>query len=122
LFLVLYAVSYLFIEFGPNTTTFLVPSEVFPTRIRGSGHGMSAAGGKVGAFLGAFLLPLILKRAGLPDTMGLLAIVSGLGALLTIVLIPEMKQRSLGDVETLVSPVTELRTGTTDTAQPASAS
>lgn len=122
LFLGLYAVSYLFIEFGPNTTTFLVPSEVFPTRIRGSGHGMSAAGGKVGAFLGAFLLPLILKRAGLPDTMGLLAIVSGLGALLTIALIPEMKQRSLGDVETPLSSVTELRPASKDASQPASAS
>ncbi len=95
LFLIIYAVSYFFIEFGPNTTTFLVPSEVFPTNLRGSGHGISAAGGKTGAFLGAFVLPLILKQIGLSSTMGLLAGVSILGVALTLLTLPEMKQQSL---------------------------
>lgn len=99
LFLIIYGVSYFFIEFGPNTTTFLVPSEVFPTRLRGTGHGMSAAGGKIGAFLGAFVLPGILKSAGLSSTMGLLAGASALGILLTLITLPEMKQRSLEENE-----------------------
>lgn len=99
LFLIIYAVSYFFIEFGPNTTTFLVPSEVFPTNLRGTAHGMSAAGGKIGAFLGAFVLPGILKSVGLSNTMGLLAGVSTLGILLTLLTLPEMKQRSLEDNE-----------------------
>ncbi|MBX5465914.1 MAG: MFS transporter [Firmicutes bacterium] len=94
-FLVLYAISYFFVEFGPNTTTFLVPAEVFPTNLRGTGHGISAAAGKVGAFVGAFFLPLVLKATGLGPTMGLLAGVSLLGALLTLLWLPEMRQRSL---------------------------
>ena len=105
LFLLLYAVSYFFIEFGPNTTTFLVPSEAFPTNLRGTAHGISAAAGKIGAFLGAFVLPGILKAAGLSVTMGMLAGVALLGALLTLLAVPEMKQRSLEDTEEIqVSP------------------
>ncbi|TDY51222.1 sugar phosphate permease [Alicyclobacillus sacchari] len=98
-FLIVYAISYFFIEFGPNTTTFLVPSEVFPTNLRGTAHGMSAAGGKIGAFLGAFILPGILKASGLNVTMGMLAGVALLGAILTLAAVPEMKQRSLEDNE-----------------------
>lgn len=95
LFLLVYAISYFFIEFGPNTTTFLVPSEVYPTSLRGTGHGLSAAGGKIGAFLGAFVLPLILKHYGLSTTMGLLSGVALLGIALTLLTLPEMKQQSL---------------------------
>ena len=29
-FVVLYGLSYFFTEFGPNTTTFIYPSEIFP--------------------------------------------------------------------------------------------
>jgi PHS family inorganic phosphate transporter-like MFS transporter len=99
LFLPVYMLSYFFIEFGPNTTTFLLPTEVFPTNIRGRGHGLSAATGKLGAALGVFLLPLLLERLGLSLTLGLLAIVSFLGVLLTVWAIPEMRGRSLGDLE-----------------------
>lgn len=108
-FLIIYAVSYFFIEFGPNTTTFLVPAEIFPTNLRGTGHGVSAAGGKIGAFLGAFVLPLILKQVGLPSTMGLLAGVSLLGAALTLFTLPEMKQKSLEVNEDMVAPGNILR-------------
>lgn len=45
-FLIIYGLSYFFIEFGPNVTTFIYPPEVFPTRVRGFGTGASAAGGK----------------------------------------------------------------------------
>ncbi|MCL5066113.1 MAG: MFS transporter [Firmicutes bacterium] len=95
MFLVVYAISYFFVEFGPNTTTFLVPSEIFPTNLRGRGHGFSAASGKIGAFVGAFFLPLVLKAIGLSSTMGLLAGVALLGVALTWLAIPEMKQVSL---------------------------
>lgn len=99
LFLLIYALSYFFVEFGPNTTTFLVPSEIFPTNLRGKGHGFSAAGGKIGAFLGAFLLPIVLKATGLPTLMGLLAGVALLGAALTLVALPEMRAVSLEATE-----------------------
>jgi len=99
LFIPVYMLSYFFIEFGPNTTTFLLPTEVFPTSIRGRSHGISAATGKLGAALGVFLLPLLLKGLGLSLTLGLLAFVSFLGVLLTAWAIPEMSGRSLGELE-----------------------
>ncbi|MHB8414823.1 MAG: MFS transporter [Acidiferrobacteraceae bacterium] len=58
------SVSSFFIEFGPNTTIFLLPTEVFPTNVRGMGRGVSTAAGKTGAAIGAFLLPIVLSLGG----------------------------------------------------------
>ncbi len=91
LFLVVYALSYFFIEFGPNVTTFIFPAEVFPVEVRGLGDGISAGSGKLGAFLGAFLMPLLVLHLQLAGTMAILAGVSLLGALLTIYALPEPK-------------------------------
>ena len=98
LFVLIYGTTYLFINFGPNATTFLIPSEVYPTSIRAKGHGISAAIGKCGAFLGAFTLPLVLHAKGLGFVMLMLAAVSFLGVFATM-LIPEMKHVSLDEVE-----------------------
>ncbi|KAH9132598.1 hypothetical protein AeRB84_021056, partial [Aphanomyces euteiches] len=53
LFVVLYSFAQLFFNFGPNSTTFIIPAEVFPTAVRSTGHGISAASGKAGAILAA---------------------------------------------------------------------
>jgi PHS family inorganic phosphate transporter-like MFS transporter len=43
-----YSLSFFFIDFGPNTTTFVLPAELYPTKYRTTGHGISAASGKLG--------------------------------------------------------------------------
>ena len=50
-FVFLYCLTNFFQNFGPNTTTFIVPGEVFPTRYRSTAHGISAASGKLGAIV-----------------------------------------------------------------------
>jgi PHS family inorganic phosphate transporter-like MFS transporter len=50
-FVFLYCMANFFQNFGPNTTTFIIPGEVFPTRYRSTGHGISAASGKLGAII-----------------------------------------------------------------------
>ena len=50
-FVFLYCLTNFFQNFGPNTTTFVVPGEVFPTRYRSTAHGISAASGKLGAII-----------------------------------------------------------------------
>lgn len=50
---VFFGLTFLFSNFGPNTTTFVIPTEVYPTLIRSTCHGVSAAAGKVGAVIGA---------------------------------------------------------------------
>ncbi|KAK0244576.1 inorganic phosphate transporter [Armillaria nabsnona] len=50
-FVFLYCLTNFFQNFGPNTTTFIVPGEAFPTRYRSTAHGISAASGKLGAIV-----------------------------------------------------------------------
>lgn len=54
-FQALYFLSSFFNQFGPNSVTFLVAAEVFPTPIRATAHGISAAVGKLGALLASIL-------------------------------------------------------------------
>ncbi|MDA8311194.1 MAG: MFS transporter [Actinomycetota bacterium] len=94
-FLPLFAISYFFVEFGPNMTTFVYPSEIFPTSVRGTGDGISAAAGKTGAFLGALLVPHLLASVGISGVMGIMAGVSAIGIVLTLVALPEPKGQTL---------------------------
>ncbi|TDH74397.1 hypothetical protein CCR75_005202 [Bremia lactucae] len=54
LFIILFGLALFFSNFGPNTTTFVMPTEMFPTPIRSTCHGISAAAGKAGAAIGTF--------------------------------------------------------------------
>lgn len=96
-FLLAYGISYFFTEIGPNVTTFVLPGELFPTRARATGHGISAGIGKLGAFIGVFLFPVLQHSLGLRGTPLLTAGISALGALLTLVL-PEPAGRSLEEI------------------------
>ncbi len=98
-FLLVYGVSYFFTEFGPNMTTFVMPSELYPVTMRATGHGISAGIGKLGAFIGVFLFPLLNDWFGLRGTLLLTAGVAALGFALTRVL-PEPAGRSLEDMPT----------------------
>jgi MFS transporter, PHS family, inorganic phosphate transporter len=98
-FLLVYGVSYFFTEFGPNMTTFVMPSELYPVTMRATGHGISAGVGKLGAFIGVFLFPILNDALGLRGTLLLTAGVAMLGFALTLVL-PEPAGRSLEDMPT----------------------
>ncbi|KAI1096142.1 MFS general substrate transporter [Rostrohypoxylon terebratum] len=54
-FQAMYFLSSFFNQFGPNSVTFLVAGEVYPTQIRASAHGFSAMIGKAGALLASVL-------------------------------------------------------------------
>jgi hypothetical protein len=88
-FQAMYFISSFFNQFGPNSVTFLVAGEVFPTPVRASAHGFSACIGKSGALLASVLynyiddqtkfyvvpwfglLGMLLTWVFLPDTTGL---------------------------------------------------
>ncbi|PKS12627.1 hypothetical protein jhhlp_000835 [Lomentospora prolificans] len=88
-FQAMYFLSSFFIQLGPNSVTFLVAGEVFPTPIRATAHGFSASVGKAGAMLASVLfnyidahtkflvvpwfglLGMLLTFVFLPDTTGL---------------------------------------------------
>ena len=96
-FLLVFGLSYFFVEFGPNTTTFVLPSEVFPVNMRTTGHGTAAGIGKLGAFIGVFLVPQLQEHIQL---RGMLLVAGGaaiLGFLLTG-LLPEPALKSLEEI------------------------
>jgi nitrate/nitrite transporter NarK len=68
---------------GPNSQTYLIAGEVFPTPLRGLGSGLAAATGKVGAVLTAFWFPQLLESIGKSNLLVVLAITSVVGALVT---------------------------------------
>ncbi|KAJ6444906.1 inorganic phosphate transporter PHO84 [Purpureocillium lavendulum] len=66
--LALYIIGQFLFNAGPNTTTFVVPGECFPTRYRSTGHGLSAAMGKIGAIIAQVISIPLLKRG--PSSQG----------------------------------------------------
>ena len=103
-FLVIYGLSYFFTEFGPNATTFVYPSEIFPVRVRTTGHGIAAAMGKLGGFVGVFVFPYLMHWKGLLGAESAAAIASVLGLVVTATMLPETKGKSLEEIEMEAAP------------------
>jgi MFS family permease len=83
---------------GPNSTTFLLSGEVFPTSIRASGAGFAAAVAKAGAVIGAFGLPIFQRKFGVVPLLLLLAIICVLAAVMTFWFRVETTGRSLEEI------------------------
>jgi len=96
-FIAMYALNYFFTEFGPNTTTFVVPAEIFPVRVRTTSHGISATVGKAGAAVGTFSFPLLQHAYGLPGPMWVAGVTCLVGLGITSFLLPEPSGLSLED-------------------------
>ncbi|XP_028109241.1 inorganic phosphate transporter 1-4-like [Camellia sinensis] len=109
-FVVMYSLTFFFANFGPNATTFVVPAEIFPVRLRSTCHGISAASGKAGAIVGAFGFLYAAQNQdptktnkGYPPGIGVrnaLMVLGGvnfLGMVFTF-LVPESKGKSLEEM------------------------
>lgn len=97
--LALYVIAQFVFNLGPNTTTFIVPGECFPTRYRTTGHGLSAAAGKLGAILAQVIsLPLLTRNGTRPDRLMRIFAVSTLCGALASLLIPETKGVTLEEL------------------------
>jgi MFS family permease len=84
---------------GPNTTTYVLPSEIFPTQIRATAHGLASASGKVGATVGIFFLPILKASLGLGPTLLIVGSAAVLGAAVTWLAAIETMGRSLEEFE-----------------------
>ncbi|GFZ17707.1 phosphate transporter 1;4 [Actinidia rufa] len=119
-FVATYSLTFFFANFGPNATTFVVPAEIFPARLRSTCHGISAASGKLGVIVGAFGFLYLAQNqdkaeadAGYHAGIGVrkslidLGVINFLGTLFTF-LVPESKGKSLeemsGENEELEEP------------------
>jgi len=92
LFVAIYGLTFFFSNFGPNMTTYVIPGEIFPSQAKATLHGISAASGKFGAFLGASLMPIVtgnpVTGEGIRHAMFVCAIIALLGLALTVFLTP----------------------------------
>ena len=69
---------------GPNLTTYTMPTEVFPVRLRASGHGFATGCGKLGATTGVILFPILQQSLGLIATLAFVGVFAILGATVTL--------------------------------------
>ncbi|KAL3446967.1 major facilitator superfamily domain-containing protein [Aspergillus insuetus] len=116
--IVFYVLSQVFFNFGPNTTTYIIPAEIFPTRFRCTSHGLAAACGKLGSVIAQCFLAYIdfgngSNQSGSDPTNWLgyallcLSAFMFLGLLVTYFLIPDVKD-SKGDVKSLEALAADL--------------
>lgn len=116
--LALYAAAQFFFDLGPNTTTFVVPAECFPTRYRAAAHGLSAAAGKLGAIAAQLVsIPLLTSSSSsaidadassssaspdysprLAELMRLFALFMLCGTVVSLALVPETKGLTLEEL------------------------
>jgi putative MFS transporter len=89
---------YSFVMNGPNVVTSFLGAELSPTRVRTVGQSFSVLGGRIGASTSAFLFPFLFVQTGLDTALMFLSVLAIAGAVLTMVLVPETKQRSLEDI------------------------
>lgn len=100
LFALLCGLTFFFANFGPNSTTLVLPAELFPTRVRSTCHAMSMAAGKAGAMVGAFgvqTYTLSGETGKIRKAMMILAVTNMLGFCFTF-LVPEIVGRSLEEI------------------------
>ncbi|KAF8905025.1 phosphate transporter [Gymnopilus junonius] len=100
-FVFLYCLANFFQNFGPNTTTFIIPGEIFPTRYRSTGHGISAASGKLGAIVAQVGFSQLKDIGGsnhfVKHILEIFAFFMLTGIFSTL-LLPETKQQSLEEL------------------------
>ena len=105
--LAIYVLIQLFFNWGPNTTTFIVPGECFPTRYRSTSHGLSAGSGKIGSIIAQGAIAPLRTRGAVAGSSNanpwlnhVMQIFSAFmfAGIFTTLLIPETKRRTLEDL------------------------
>ncbi|PKY11158.1 MFS transporter, partial [Acidithiobacillus marinus] len=89
-------------NFGPGSTTWFLPVELFPTDLRASAHGLATACSRVAAATSVFLLPSVHAAVGDGWLMLILASTALLGLIVTLLLGKNMEpgNRSLEEIST----------------------
>ncbi|KAF2432031.1 MFS general substrate transporter [Tothia fuscella] len=95
--IVLYTLAEILFNLGPNTLTFILPAELFPTRYRCFCHGIAAASGKIGSIIIHVILPhtsiynVGASASPLARMLGIFAVLMAFGALFAWAWIPTVQ-------------------------------
>lgn len=92
---------YAFFSGPPTVLDALYPNELFPTDIRASAYGVATAISRIGAAVGTFALPVVLKAYGIQVTMLIATAITVLGLVVSIFMAPETKGKTLVECASL---------------------
>lgn len=92
LLVLLYSLTFFFANYGPNTTTFVLPSLVYSPECRSTFNGLSAAAGKLGALTGASLFEPVSDRIGDASVMLICALVAVMALVMTMFFVPNRSE------------------------------
>jgi len=95
LLLIIYGLTFFFSNFGPNSTTFILPSESFPFEVRTSLNGFCAASGKAGAAIGSALFKPIQNATSNQTVFLMCAACSLIGVAITAFCIDDRRGRGM---------------------------
>mmetsp|Transcript_1211 Transcript_1211/g.2337 ORF Transcript_1211/g.2337 Transcript_1211/m.2337 type:complete len:549 (-) Transcript_1211:92-1738(-) len=98
-FFAVYGLMFFFANFGPNTTTFVIPAEAFSAEIRATCHGLAAAVGKLGGVLITFVFSEFEGTTGFQYLFWLSAVVSIIGFFITIALAPGYSANEMTELQ-----------------------
>jgi MFS transporter, putative metabolite transport protein len=93
-----FVVFNIFMNMGPNATTFVIPAEIFPTYLRATAHGVAAAAAKFGAMVGLIAVPILKSSIGLSPLLIIIAIGCAMALAVTYILGIETKGKSLEEL------------------------
>lgn len=106
-----FAVFNLFMNAGPNSTTFALPAIAFDTELRGAGAGFAAAAGKTGAAVGTFFFPILQAELGLFSTLVIIACGCVVAAIVTVALRGRARGGLVSESTVVITPVAPQRFG-----------
>mmetsp|Transcript_23234 Transcript_23234/g.50476 ORF Transcript_23234/g.50476 Transcript_23234/m.50476 type:complete len:921 (-) Transcript_23234:71-2833(-) len=103
-----YGMTFFFANYGPNTTTFILPSLVYSAECRSTLNGLSAAAGKLGALTGATLFAPAAAKFGDATVMKLCAVIGFVAYVITLFFVriqpPNASSDGSGDGSTRMIP------------------
>ena len=83
------------LQFGPNSTIWLLGAELFPTEARGLSHGFTASVGKAGALVSS----VVMAHMSMQWQFTVAAVALAAAFLLSILLVPDVSALSLAELD-----------------------
>jgi putative MFS transporter len=86
---------YGFFSGGPGFMQWLYPNELFPTEVRASAVGVAIGISRIGTIIGVYGTPFLIEQMGVGPAMLAAAALVGFADVLSIIMAPETKGKSL---------------------------
>jgi PHS family inorganic phosphate transporter-like MFS transporter len=96
--ILVYGCTFLFSNFGPNATTYIIPGEYYPSEVRATCHGISAAAGKVGAAITSYTFVNLEGKIGTGNLLLFCGGVGILGLICTYFFVPNYTPQTLSAI------------------------